>query len=201
MYFKLETLATLSGNLATLKNQLVQWQKEGKVHQLRRGIYTLNDSQRRLPLPRFLIANILYPPSYISLEAALSFFGLIPERVTQIASVTTRKTAHFKNVYGSFYFHNMKASRFFGFDTITQPEGFPILMARPEKAILDKIYFDTAFKAEAGYFLDSLRLQHFETLNVRHLEQYAKRFHSKKIKQGASVLRSLIQKERNERHS
>lgn len=194
-YFKAEMLHALSGGGRTLQNQLAAWQRQGKVHKLRRGIYTLNDDDRRAPLSPFLISNVLYAPSYVSLESALSFFGLIPERVVQTTAVTTRKTAVFQNHYGAFFYRSFKETFFFGYELTKIEEGFSVFMATPEKAILDKIYFDPQFRPEEDYFLDNLRLQNYETLRRRRLMDFAGRFGSKKVRRGAVLLAALIRRE------
>lgn len=194
-YFKLDALETLTGEIRTLKNQLVIWQRQGKIHKLKNGIYTLNDAERRVPLSKFVISNVLYAPSYVSLESALAFFGLIPERVAQITAVTSQKTAAYRNFYGSFSYRSMKKGRFFGFQSVKE-EGSPVLMATPEKAVLDKIYFDPAFRSREDYFLESLRLQNYEGFSLTRLLQYARRFGSRKVGEGATLLAALVRRER-----
>lgn len=194
-YFKGDHLSVFSKNDRTLRNQLVEWQKKGKIHRLKRGMYTLNDEERKASLPPFLISNILYAPSYVSLEVALSFWNLIPEAVYGVTAVTTKKTVTFKNTYGNFFYQTLHKRRFFGYLSVKEKE-VTFLVAEPEKAILDKIYFDPQFKPEPGYFLEGLRLQHFERLRTRKLLDYAKRFESKKILKGAKVLALLMKEER-----
>src|SRR3989338_6658324 len=75
--------------------RLSEWQRKGYIQKLRRGYYIFSDialNEEKL----FLVANRLYGPSYVSLEMALSFYGLIPEGVYALTSITTRKTEHFK---------------------------------------------------------------------------------------------------------
>lgn len=194
-YFKPENLVE-AGSIRTLKNQLTHWQRQGRVHMLKKGLYTLNDDERRAPLTSCAISNILYPPSYISLESALAFWGLIPERVMQVIALTPRKTALFKNFYGNFRYRNIKKDIFFGFVSVKDEEGLPILIATPEKAILDKVYFDPLFKPDKEYFLESMRLQDYKKLSKKKLAKFAKQFASGKVKNGAAILISLIDEER-----
>jgi len=69
---------------------------------LKRGLYVLNKHDRKINPSLKLLANQFYFPSYVSMEYARNFYGLIPERVYQITSVSTRKTARFKNDLGEF---------------------------------------------------------------------------------------------------
>ena len=196
-YFKPEALAVSSKNMGTIQNQLTQWQKKGKIHKLKRGIYTLNQDERRAPLPPILISNILYTPSYVSLESALAYFTLIPEGVHQVMAVSTRKTQQFRNTYGVFYYHHIKSALFFGYTSIRMQDA-PILIAHPEKAILDRMYFDSVFRAEVDYFLENLRLQNLERLSSTRLLEYSRRFPSELLRKGAKILADLIREEKTD---
>ena len=72
--------------------------KSGLFVKLRNGFYAIKDSAPSL----YLIANKLYQPSYVSLEKALSHYGIIPETVYAITSVTTKPTREFKSSKGVF---------------------------------------------------------------------------------------------------
>lgn len=194
-YFNINTLSWAKKD-RTLKNQLVLWQRQGKIHMLKRGVYTLGDDERQVPLTSNAISNILYPPSYISLESALAFWGLIPERVPEVVAVTPRKTAHFENHYGSFLFRMLKRERFFGFISVRDDGGLPCLIATPEKAILDKIYFDPLFKPDSGYFIEGLRLQNFAALSKKRITAFSRRYASGKVERGSAILIATIKEER-----
>ena len=195
-YFNTSMLKSYSKNIKTLKNSLSLWERQGKVHQLKKGLYTLNDDERRASLPPFLISNILYTPSYVSLESALSYHGLIPERVSQVTAVSPRKTNRFQNHYGAFHYQTLKKKAFFGYDSVQDNQNLSVLIALPEKAILDKVYLDPLVRMEPDYFLENLRLQHYEILNQRRLKSFAKRFESAKVFQMAQILCNLIQEEK-----
>ena len=98
-----------------LRNQLTRWQKKGLLISLRKGIYILNPDDRKIETSQTVIANILYQPSYISLEYALNFYGLIPESVNDVTSVSTRKTTVFNNKLGTFRYQHIKPQAFRGF--------------------------------------------------------------------------------------
>src|SRR5438067_11531598 len=69
--------------------QLSRWVRSGKLTMLRRGVYLLPRHLRAIDPPAEYLANILVAPSYVSLERALAFHGLVPERVGLVQSVTT----------------------------------------------------------------------------------------------------------------
>lgn len=186
----------LSKNNRTLNNQIIYWKKQGKIIQLKRGFYTLNEDDRKVKLTLLLISNYIYSPSYVSLDFALSYYGLIPEPVYEITGISTLKTALFTNSYGRFSYKKTKRKAFFGYEQQKDEAGFPILIATREKAILDKIYFDTNVRKRADYFTKNLRLQNFSDLNLKRLAHFANRFSSKKVKEMSKILIKLIKEER-----
>ena len=139
-YFEIETLKTLFPDSAHAVHVGVsRWKKSGKVLELRRGLYTLAEPWRRAPLHAPGVAFAMYPPSYLSLEWALSWYGIIPERSVTLTSVGTRATRHFNNVLGRFSYRTVKPSLFWGYRTESM-KGLDVYLAEPEKAICDFWY-------------------------------------------------------------
>lgn len=103
---------------------------------LRNGLYTLRIDQ---PADES-IANRLYAPSYISFEYALSRYGIIPETVYTITSATTRITREFIVNNKSFTYSHIKKQVYRGYKT-EKIGGMTVLMAEPEKALADYLYF------------------------------------------------------------
>ena len=93
---------------------------------------------------RYVIANHLYEPSYVSLFGALHYYSLIPEHVYETTSVTTRKTTRFEFSDRRFSFRTIKPALFFGYEAIPWKDQ-TYLIARPEKAILDLAYLEPQF--------------------------------------------------------
>ncbi|MBN3033438.1 MAG: hypothetical protein JW873_05020 [Candidatus Saganbacteria bacterium] len=166
-----------------LRNQLLRWKKRGLIVSLRKGLYALSREERGAALSRELIAATLYQPSYISLETALSYYKLIPEKTVSVTSVTARKTAEFANEEGFFSYRHLKKHAYFGFRQARDESGFPYFIAEPEKALLDYLYLNlnALGKNPAGYLRDSLRLQNRPVLNKRKLTAYAARYGVKKL--------------------
>lgn len=107
---------------------------------VKKGLYILNGKNPRKPYVKETLANLIYGPSYISLEYALAFYGFIPERVEMLTSVTSRKDKLFKTPVGLFsyrYFNPAKYS--VGITQIMYDSTHPILIATPEKALANKI--------------------------------------------------------------
>ncbi len=165
-----------------LRNQLQRWEKRGLLIRLRRGLYLFNKNDRGVETDFSYMANRLYEPSYVSLEYALNFYGLIPERVTVVTSITTRKTMRFKNAVGNFIYQHIQPRAFRGFQRLGDGR-FPPLMAEPEKAVVDFLYLNLGqFNRNLKeIFLESYRFQNFEDLNGQRLHEFGRLFENKKL--------------------
>jgi len=175
-------------------NQLGRWCKQGLLLQLRRGLYILNKDDRKIEPSRLYLAEQLYQPSYVSLEYALSRYGLIPERVADVTSVSTKKTARFSNDFGTFSYQTVKPSAFRGFISGKDEAGLPYFIAEPEKAVADFIYLNLR-KIAAGLvektLLESFRFQHLESLNKNKVTAYFGLFNNTKMREIGAVLRGM----------
>jgi hypothetical protein len=180
-----------------LKMQIMRWSRQGKLIKLRRNMYLLRAEDRKLQTSRLYIAAEIYKPSYIGTEYALSFYGLIPERVNDITCITTKKTMSFKNKTGNFYYQHIQAKCFTGFIEQKDEAGLSFFMARPEKAVVDFIYlnlhrFRDNFKSVIS---ESFRFQNYEDLNKDLLLFYSNLFASNKLQR---VIKALIELKRGE---
>jgi len=121
------------------RNNFSRWIKRGLLVRLRQGFYTFPEY---ISKPDFSLyfANRIYRPSYVSLHTALAFYGIIPEAVVQITSVTSLKTANFNNSFGEFSYKSVSEELMFGYDMKPLTDGRTLQLAKPEKAILDLLY-------------------------------------------------------------
>lgn len=110
--------------------------KSGFFIKLRNNFYAFKDA---LPA-HFFVANKLYQPSYISLETALSRYGIIPETVYTTTSITTKATREFITPLGAFSYQRVKPEAYRGYCPMCL-EGTTILLAEPEKALADYLHF------------------------------------------------------------
>jgi hypothetical protein len=114
--------------------------KKGVLQVLRRGLYVLNPSLSVIQPETFLIANHLMGPSYVSLDSALSYHGLIPERVFEISSVTVKHNRKFINVTGVYHYIKLPLPYYsFGIINVVFNANQSVMLASPEKALFDKI--------------------------------------------------------------
>lgn len=191
---KLASLVTLTGTMAcfdlallvqafddrreVIRVQLSRWMTQGKVIGLRRGMYTLADMYRRAPLTPAGLANQLYRPSYLSGLWALGYYDLIPESVAWLTSVTPRGPSRFENAVGVFDYRHIKQNSFFGYQATTQA-GVEVMVAEPEKALLDHWYLNSGEWTVAR--LDEMRYQHTDLIDRERLAGYAKRCRSPRL--------------------
>ena len=116
------------------RNSLTRWVKKGYLIRLRQGYFAFSEYKSK-PDYFLYFANRIYRPSYISLHTALSFYGMIPEAVVQITSVTTLKTASFVNDFGEYSYKNVKENLMFGYELKPMADNRTIQFATPEKAL------------------------------------------------------------------
>lgn len=114
---------------------------KGKLLHIRRGLYCLTDKAGYFQKPHpFELAQFIYALSYISLESALSYHGLIPETVYTITSATGNRSKEFKTPLGLFsYLHVPLKNLYTGVELINESE-HKFLMAKPWKAICDYVF-------------------------------------------------------------
>lgn len=173
----------LKKNKQAIRNQLSRWQKKGFITTLKKGAYLLTETDRKIFPSRQFIANQLYAPSYISLESALNFYGLIPERVADVISITTKKTAAFKNNQGNFIYQHIKPVCFDGFRPEKDEAGLTYFIAAPEKALVDYFYLNAhKFKSpDQSIFSEEMRLQNTEDLETKKLLYFSALFKNAKL--------------------
>ena len=184
-------------SLQVMRNQIRRWQAKWLIEKLRRGIYILSAGGPEQSRPDAnWIANRLYEPSYLSLETALAFYGLIPEKVTELVSITPRKTMQFENKIGHFVYRHVKPVVFRGFQTAGEGE-FAFFMAEPEKAVVDFLYFHLSdFKGNAKEILkESYRFQNIEGLKKKKLLGWCKLFQVRKLTRVVATFCAMIDEE------
>lgn len=172
------------------RNNFVRWVKKGLLVRLRQGYYTFPEYKNKPDFTLFF-ANRIYRPSYISLHTALAFYGIIPEAVVQITSVTTLKTANFQNEFGEYEYKSIQAELMFGYDFKTIANGQSIKLARPEKALLDLLYLYPFYNSEKE--MEELRLDEDflqDELDLQRLEDYLSGFKNKALQKRVRLLKS-----------
>lgn len=176
---------------ASIEVQISRWKKAGKIIQLKRGIYLLAETYRKIEIYEPYIAAILKKPSYISLEKALEYHNLIPEAVTVYTSVTTKRPGRFVSRTGIFDYRHINESLFWGYNSLTVNKQTAFI-ASPEKTLLDFFYLRLkGVKVSLDYLLE-LRLQNLEKIDLDKLSEFARRFKKPRILYAAEVIWEYI---------
>lgn len=167
------------GNLAQIRLQINRWVKDGKIIRLHKGFYTLAEPYRKVTPEPFCIANSLKRTSYVSLHSALSWYGMIPEFVPVVTSITTGRPQTVETPLGRFEFRHVTKKYFWGYQQVDLKFGQTAFIARPEKALLDLIYLTPS--GDKIEFIEELRLQNFEQIDRAVLRKFVERFQSPKL--------------------
>jgi len=199
-FIKAQAILASAGKAAQpMRNQITRWKNKGLLIQVKKGVYVLNKDDRRVSPGRFFFANQIIWPSYVSLESALGYYGIIPEAVKDVTSVTSRKTACFKNAMGEFIYQHIKPQAFKGYRSFKGEEGLDVFIAEPEKALVDFLYLNlNKFKEPAkGIFKDRYRFQNIETLSRNKILFFAEVFKNKRLNALARQFCGFIEDEKN----
>jgi predicted transcriptional regulator of viral defense system len=186
----LESLMVGLKNPQSLKVHISRWQKSGKLVSLKNGLYILADAYRKVEPQEFYVASLLKKPSYVTMEKALEYHDLIPEAVAVYTCVTTKRQGRFETPIGIFDYRHIKTSYFWGYESMTL-NNQTAFIAGPEKALLDLIYLKN-IRVSPGY-LEELRLQNTDKINLKKLMAYAQRFGRPGIKRSAKVIKKFIE--------
>jgi len=160
-------LKAFMSHLKYPKNKISDMEKNGELIRLKKDLYVNNG----VAISKELIANHLYGVSYISLETALSYYGMIPERVYTVRSMTTKRSKTFSSPLGNFEYKTVSVDYFcIGLQQETIKNQYAFLIATPTKAVCDMIVSTPnlrlqSVKAMQSYLTEDLRID-FDTLNT-----------------------------------
>jgi len=169
-------------NTSVLKNQLSDYQfPVDKIRRLvasediipiKKGMYVISEKHRTRKISREILANNIYGPSYISMDYALQYYSLIPESVSNISSITTKRSRAFKTSFGEFYYRQtLKKYYCIGIKIEKIYENYSFLIASPEKALCDKIVFTHNLKLFStksifNFLINDLRFEKESLFNL-----------------------------------
>ena len=123
-------------NYSNIYNKIINEENKKNLIKIRRGLYETNPSANPLTL-----ANAILSPSYISFETALSYYGMIPERVYAIKSATfmKNKKKEFSNHFGLFLYCDINKNAYPYDICQIEIENVKVAIASKEKALIDMI--------------------------------------------------------------
>lgn len=151
-------IASLYPNLSNVNQKVALLERNGHILRLKRGLYIANPTVSGQRVSTELVANHLYSPSYVSMHSALSWYGLIPERVYLMQSMTLKHSRRFENAFGVFEYIGVSRDYFPIGVQQQEAESGAFIIASPEKALCDLVYATSGVnlrhKREAQAFLE-----------------------------------------------
>ncbi len=182
------------------RDKITDMLRKKMLIRVKKGIYVFGETYALGPFSREVLANMIYGPSYVSLDYALHYYALIPERVEAVTSVTCGRSRRFSTPVGRFVYRMIPMEAYqIGMDRVDIERGRSFLMATPEKALADKLWDDRGTgirtqKEMRTYLLDHLRIdpEGLGKLDPDRLAAVALRYHSRKIQRLAEMVRHLV---------
>ena len=176
---------------ANKNNKISRDIRDGKLHKIVNGLYETD-----INTPGYLLAGSIYGPSYISFEYALSYYGLIPERVHVITCATygKKKKKQFNTSFGIFTYRDVPVLAYPEEIILKEENGYTYQIASKEKALCDKLYTLKPLKnyknLEDMLFID-LRIDkdEFDALDIEKIEPLSILYHSTNIQLLAKYMR------------
>ena len=170
------------------RSQLSDWMSRGFIKPLAGGYYIFPNTEVDESL-LFMVANLIYEPSYISRESALAYYQVIPESVLGIFSTSSRKTNRFETQWGIFRYRSMKPNLMFGYEVIEKSQSIKFKIARLEKAVLDYLYWNPDLQSEEDLWGLRWNQGVIASLNDRALfRKYQEIFNSKTLNRKIKIL-------------
>jgi len=148
-------LGSLFGGYKSPRNKIANLEFEGKIIRLKRGMYVVSPGESGKLLSTELIANHIYGPSYVSMESAMRYYGLIPESVRMVQSMTIKRSRVFENSVSRFEYIACREDYYPIGVTQKITDDYSFLIASPEKALCDLIAYTPAVRPR---FINALRL-------------------------------------------
>lgn len=169
-----QMITCMFDNEQFIQRQISERTKKKWLIQLKKGYYLIAEDKEHIS--QFTISNQLIQPSYISNETALSYWWMIPEGVFTTTAITTKNTKTISNSVGEFSYNHIKPHCFTGFI-----EQDTILIATPEKALVDFLYFKSQYIKNPTDTVEQFRLQNLTELDFIAIDRYARLFNKKKL--------------------
>lgn len=184
----------LKSDIKNINEKIMRMVKNEELIRIKRGIYCLGQKYRQNEPNPISAANLLYAPSYVSFEYALSYYGMIPERVDEITSATMKHPKLFITPLGRYSYRKISTNAYsIGIDWHYNEKDGGRLIATPEKALCDKIRYDRGIgrmsQEEMLEYLEyDLRLDGLEKLDGELIRSIAIAYHSQNLRTLATLI-------------
>ena len=185
----------LEKSFSNVNEKISNLVKNGDLIRLKKGFYTFSKPYQTKQIDLISVANSLYTPSYISFDYALSYYGMIPERVSEITSATSKNEKLFETPIGRFSYKKVSIEAYsLGVDWIYDDIEGGKFIATPEKALCDKIKYDRGIgtltqNSMIEYLKYDLRIDITTPLNYELIEIIATAYKSRNLKTLATIVK------------
>jgi hypothetical protein len=130
----------LEGRFGAPRNKIQALCRSGEIIRVKKGLYVPGSRPGQAPeIDPWVLSGLIYGPSYVSLEAALAYHGLIPERVDEITCMTSKRAKQFRTPFGRFHYTPISEEAFPAGVRLESGKGGSWFLAEPEKALCDKV--------------------------------------------------------------
>ena len=181
-----ELLVWFGENRGSIKGLVKRAIASGEILHIRRGLYCLSSKYNRYGISRNVFANLIYGPSYISMETALSEHGWIPEAVHSVTSVSMRRAKSFETPLGYYDYVQIKQYPLYcGVERrISDVNGVPFFLAKPLKALVDYVVSRRLDWTGREPLEESLRIESesLETLTTSDFDELDNLYKSRRAK-------------------
>lgn len=133
----MRSLSSVFPDCVNLAAKAKRLERDGEIIRLKKGLYVVSTKVSRVELSEFTLANHIYGPSYVSMQSALRYYGLIPENDYTVLSMTTGVARSYQNPIGAFSYIHVSADYYNVGVTMKEEVGASFMIATPEKALCD----------------------------------------------------------------
>ena len=184
------------------RGKISNWIRNGELIRVKKGLYVFGRSIARGPFSLEVLANLIYGPSAISLNYALSYYGLIPESVHTITSITNKRNKTFDTPIGRFTYRYLSAEKYaIGLQLLTLNNDTNFLIATPEKALCDVIIFtakNIKFKSQQdveNFLLHDMRIDEnaLREMDLKLLDEITYTYRNVRLKQFTKYFKKWMQ--------
>lgn len=185
----------LEKSISNVNEKISNLVKNGELVRLKKGFYTFSKLYQTKPINLISVANTLYSPSYVSFDYALSYYGMIPERVNEVTSATSKNEKLFDTPIGRFSYKKVSPEAYsLGIDWVYDDVEGGKFIATAEKALSDKIKYDRGIgtltqASMIEYLKYDLRIDITKPLNYELIEIIATAYKSRNLKTLATIVK------------
>lgn len=169
--FRTQDLGAVMPGISNLRMKAKRLESDGQIIRLKKGLYVVSPEVSRMELSPFLLANHIYGPSYVSMQTALRYYGLIQEGVYMVQSMTTGIARSYHSCVGTFSYIHVPADYYSAGVTTKEERGASFMIATPEKALCDLMVYTANLNLRCqtsvrDYLEDDIRFDMDELRNL-----------------------------------